>query len=171
MGKKFIDKRKAATFQILARDSAEPGQSNGPDSDHVFVRVDNNPVTIDGFGEGDNEDGNDSNDDSDSRFADAPEDGGLAVPAMPAWLLAERSGPLPDHVRREILELGFPDDGYNYLTHMREIKNRGGGSKYYENPKPNFDQIPLDVKVSVFLSGYSVIVFEICVTHCYCLLI
>lgn len=55
--------------------------------------------------------------------------------------------PLPDHVRREILELGFPDDGYNYLIHLREIKNTGGGSAFYHNSKARLDQVPLDVKV------------------------
>ncbi|KAM7514094.1 hypothetical protein LguiA_003677 [Lonicera macranthoides] len=46
---------------------------------------------------------------------------------------------------REILELGFPDDGYNYLSHLTEIKNTGGGSAYYENSKANLD-LPNDVK-------------------------
>ncbi|KAL6959667.1 hypothetical protein U1Q18_039821 [Sarracenia purpurea var. burkii] len=53
---------------------------------------------------------------------------------------------LPDHVRKEILELGFPDDGYSYLIHLREIKNTGGGSAYYHNEKAKLDQLPLDVK-------------------------
>lgn len=147
MGKKFIDKRKAATFHLLARDSSDPSQSNGPDSDHVFVRVDNNPVMIDGFDESHDNDSNSDGlaDDPDSRFADAPEDEDFTV-TTPAWLSVGESVPLPDHIRREILELGFPDDGYNYLKHMREIKNRGGGSMYYQNPNPNLDQIPRDVK-------------------------
>ncbi|PHT84886.1 hypothetical protein T459_13329 [Capsicum annuum] len=46
----------------------------------------------------------------------------------------------------EILELGFPDDGYNYLEHLREIKNTGGGSAYYENPKAKLNELPHDVK-------------------------
>lgn len=54
---------------------------------------------------------------------------------------------LPEHVRREILELGFPDDGYNYLLHLREINNAGGGSSYYHNRKAKLDQVPIDVKV------------------------
>ncbi|KAL8141211.1 hypothetical protein V2J09_007232 [Rumex salicifolius] len=144
MGKKFFDKKKAATFQLFARDTSGPSQSDGPDTDHVFIRVDNNPVTIDGFDESHENDSN--SDDSNSRFADAPEDEDFTVTTRPAWQSVEQSGPLPDHIRREILELGFPDDGYNYLTHMREIKKKGGGSMYYENPKPNLDQIPHDVK-------------------------
>ena len=35
--------------------------------------------------------------------------------------------PLMESVRKEILELGFPNDGYNYLKPLREIKNTGGG--------------------------------------------
>ncbi|KAL2892814.1 Protein LTV1-like protein [Bienertia sinuspersici] len=56
------------------------------------------------------------------------------------------SAPLPDNVRREILELGFPDDGYNYLSHLREIRNTGGGSAYFHNPKADLLQLPNDVK-------------------------
>ncbi|KAF2310052.1 hypothetical protein GH714_006334 [Hevea brasiliensis] len=59
---------------------------------------------------------------------------------------AAETGPSPEHVRREILELGFPDDGYNYLLHLREIKNTGGGSYFYQNPKATPDQLPRDVK-------------------------
>ncbi|PHU21124.1 hypothetical protein BC332_12275 [Capsicum chinense] len=57
-----------------------------------------------------------------------------------------QTGLLPDDVRKEILELGFPDDGYNYLEHLREIKNTGGGSAYYENPKAKLNELPHDVK-------------------------
>lgn len=65
--------------------------------------------------------------------------------------LTAESGALPEQVRREILELGFPDDGYNYLLHLREIKNTGGGSHFYSNPKANSAQLPNDVKVSLVL--------------------
>jgi protein LTV1 len=44
--KKFIDKKKAATFQLFARDSSVP---NVDGTDQVFVRVDNNPYSIDNF--------------------------------------------------------------------------------------------------------------------------
>nr|GFA73549.1 protein LTV1 homolog [Tanacetum cinerariifolium] len=50
---------------------------------------------------------------------------------------------LPDEVRREIVELGFPDDGYNYLSHLREIK---AAADFYRNPKATFEQLPSDVK-------------------------
>ncbi|EEF52666.1 protein LTV1 homolog isoform X2 [Ricinus communis] len=155
MGKKnkFIDKKRSATFQLLARDSSDPNYNETPGGDRVFVRVDNNnQYSVDTFFHEDNPDGEDPN----SIFANAPDDfdddddhnvrflgssmkfGGGASSADAA--------PLPEHVRKEILELGFPDDGYNYLLHLREIKNTGGGSYYYRNPKASFDQLPHDVK-------------------------
>ncbi|XP_039155926.1 uncharacterized protein LOC104418426 isoform X1 [Eucalyptus grandis] len=44
------------------------------------------------------------------------------------------------------MELGFPDDGCNYLGHLREIRNVGGGSAFYQNPKARLDLVPKDVK-------------------------
>lgn len=132
--KKFIDKKKAATFQLLARDSCDPiFDETIPGNDRVFVRVDNNPYSINTL--------DDDYDESNSIFADAPDDnddGGICRPAGTAAL--------PECIRKEILELGFPDDGYNYLTHLREIKNTGGGSAFYENPKSRLYQLPHDVK-------------------------
>ncbi|THF97981.1 hypothetical protein TEA_010595 [Camellia sinensis var. sinensis] len=72
------------------------------------------------FFEGD-EDGQFADNDPNSMFADAPND-------------------CDDE------DDGFPDDGYNYLIHLREIKNTGGGSAYYHNSKAKLDQLPLDVK-------------------------
>ena len=69
--------------------------------------------------------------------------------------------PLPEDVRREILELGFPDDGYNYLIHLREIKNAGGGSAFYHNPKFRVEHIPRDVKVQFLFVFYSIIIIII----------
>lgn len=130
--KKFIDKKKAATFQLLARDSTDPNFDDTPGNDRVFVRVDNSAYSVDTFF-------GDGNEESDSIFDDAPQenDGGRA----------SHSSSLPEHVRREILELGFPDDGYNYLYHLREIKNAGGGSAFYQNPKFKVEELPRDVKV------------------------
>ncbi|KAL3840259.1 hypothetical protein ACJIZ3_024850 [Penstemon smallii] len=131
--KKFFDKKKSATFQLMARDTSDPSYSSGPSGDRIFVRVDNNQYTPETFFNDDVVE-----DDQNSIFADAPED--------EDEIDRTQTTSLPDHVRKEILELGFPDDGYNYLTHLREIKNTGGGSAYYDNPKANFDQLPHDVK-------------------------
>lgn len=124
--KKFIDKKNAATFQLIARDSSDPAFSH---SDRVFVRVDNNPLSS-----------------ADSVFDDSPDDPDADEAS------GVNGGQLPEDVRKEILELGFPDDGYNYLTHLREIKNTGGGSMFFHNPKFRLQHLPRDVKVTVFFS-------------------
>ncbi|CAM8912564.1 unnamed protein product [Rhodiola kirilowii] len=140
--KKFINKKQAATFQLIARDSSDPSyDDNTPGSDKVFVRVDNNQYDVDSFFP---EEGSVA--DADSIFADAPEDGGSVVGFQRGGSGVGQKGMLPEHVRKEILELGFPDDGYNYLLHLREIKNAGGGSAYYENTKATTEPLPLDVK-------------------------
>ncbi|KAH9735076.1 protein ltv1 [Citrus sinensis] len=133
--KKFIDKKKAATFQLLARDSSDPiFDETIPGNDRVFVRIDNNPCSVNTL--------DDNYDDSNSIFADAPDDNddeaGTSTPTGTA--------PLPERIRKEILDLGFPDDGYNYLTHLREIKNNSGGSAFYENPKSKLYELPHDIK-------------------------
>ncbi|XP_047972290.1 protein LTV1 homolog [Salvia hispanica] len=139
--KKFFDKKKSATFQLMARDTSDPNYSTSdPMGDRVFVRVDNNeyvPTTMEDSA------------DPDSIYADAPDDYDDEDPYGSSGEVVDhksKSTGLPDHIRREILELGFPDDGYNYLAHMREIKNTGGGSTYFNNPKADVHQLPQDVK-------------------------
>ncbi|GAB2225148.1 hypothetical protein Drorol1_Dr00005936 [Drosera rotundifolia] len=165
--KKFIEKKKSATFQLIARDTSDPNYGSGPENDRVFIRVDNNPVSFPGLEDSTHDHhNNDHNynshdgfggfDELDSRFGDADEDGegfeegyddGFGGRGIRDDRARSRAGGLPESVRREILDLGLPDDGYNYLIHMREIKNSGGGSFYYENPKaPMPGQLPLDVK-------------------------
>ncbi|KAI4366339.1 hypothetical protein MLD38_022226 [Melastoma candidum] len=122
--KKFIDKKKAATFQLMPRDSEDP--SFVDPSDRVFVRVDGNHYF-----------------DADSIFADAPEEDGDDVEGRTGEG-APRG--LEESVRKEIIELGLPDDGYNYLIHLREIKNTGGGSSFFHNHKARLDLVPKDVK-------------------------
>ena len=155
--KKFIDKKKSATFQLFARDSCDPNYSDAPGSDRVFVRVDNNPVSVHTVFDEDNNCYNKNQyDDEDSIFADAPDDdeyGGDdydTVLGSSSRTAANEKGALPENVRRDILELGFPDDGYNYLIHLREIRNTGGGSAFYHNPKFKPDELPHDVKVGSF---------------------
>lgn len=124
--KKFIDKKNSVTFHLMARDSTDPVYT---ESDRVFVRVDNNPLS------------------ADSIFADSPDDPDAEFDTE----YAQDSGILSDEVRKEILELGFPDDGYNYLTHLREIKNSGGGSNFFTNPKFKLEHVN-DVKVLILFS-------------------
>ncbi|KAL8135643.1 hypothetical protein AgCh_010327 [Apium graveolens] len=143
--KKFIDKKKSATYQLIARDTSDPNYNQGPSGDTVFVRIDENPCSFESFNE-------DAAPDSDSIFGDAPDDnededesGGSGRQVQPSFM-PNGTPAVPDNIRKEIIELGFPDDGYNYLAHMREIKNTGAGSVYYENPKAKLDQMQNDVK-------------------------
>ncbi|XP_047084471.1 protein LTV1 homolog [Lolium rigidum] len=113
--------RNFATFRLFPRDGAA-----GPD-DRVFVRVDNNAYTIPGFGD--------------------PQDPPLSPTAAADQFPSSTSGPLPDHVRQQILELGLPDDGYNYLLHLRELRPAAAASSSFvpshtARPEP----LPLDVK-------------------------
>ncbi|KAG6510067.1 protein LTV1 homolog [Zingiber officinale] len=156
--KKFIDKKKSATFHLLACDTSDSTASflGGHENDRVFVRVDNNNFQCPGFlNDDNNHDHSDLNEESDSIFADAvvdhDDDVGFGSCLQPPWAgtatsSSSKKGMLPDHVRKEILELGLPDDGYNYLIHLREIKNTGGGSSYFENSKAKLDRLTLDVK-------------------------
>ncbi|KAK1433624.1 hypothetical protein QVD17_10537 [Tagetes erecta] len=144
--KKFIDKKKAATFQLISRDSSDPNYSESPSGDRVFVRVDGNSEKP--FFDEHVDDVNDDDDNDDGIFDDALEDNsGDELNGQDETTEQQLPGgsSLPDHIRREIVELGFPDDGYNYLVHLREIRNTGAGSSFYQNPKAKLDQ-PRDVK-------------------------
>ncbi|KAG0470948.1 hypothetical protein HPP92_015494 [Vanilla planifolia] len=164
MGRKkrpFVDKRTSATFRLIARDTST-FPTNGAtllNSDRVFLRVDNNPIDVHGILEEDHEyhpsdvESSFKENQANSIFADAPGDTDEEVSYSHSWprqctsdLRDRTSGPLPNDVRREILELGLPDDGYNYLQHLREISNAGAGSSLYQNNKARLDIVPLDVK-------------------------
>jgi protein LTV1 len=117
--------RNFATFRLFPRDgAADP-------NDRVFVRVDNNDYTVPGF---------------------ADEDPSLSDPtAETGHLHSSANGPLPEHVRREILELGLPDDGYNYLSHLRELRpSAAAASSFVPNSTARPEPLPLDVKVVLF---------------------
>ena len=171
--KKFIDKKKSATFQLLARDSSDPNHDGSPGSDRVFVRVDNSSYSVDTFF-ADDEPHDDNGtarheDDPNSVFADAPEDyvdGGEDDGRVFGNFVQSSPQSLPEHVRKEILELGFPDDGYNYLEHLREIRNTGGGSAFYHNPKAKLDELSRDVKVAFFLVFCCLVYQKIAEYHC-----
>ena len=128
--------RNFATFRLCPR----PGAADA--SDRVFVRVDDNPYSVPGFTD---DDGGPSSSTAvggdDEPSSSSAEDGGDV---------------LPDHVRREILELGLPDDGYDYLAHLRELRpslssTGGGGSSAVFLPsrrrRPARSGLPVDVKV------------------------
>ncbi|CAM0906928.1 unnamed protein product [Alopecurus aequalis] len=138
MGKSRSRKpRNSATFRLCPR----PGAADA--SDRVLVRVDGNPYYLPGFAAGEDEgyDGAVPSSSSDDY------DGDLTRTYSAA-------GALPDHVRREILDLGLPDDGYNYLAHIREFRpsfssTGGGGSSAAFIPsrrRPARSGLPLSVK-------------------------
>ncbi|KAL5197045.1 hypothetical protein ABZP36_000557 [Zizania latifolia] len=123
--------RNFATFRLCPR----PGAADA--SDRVFVRVDNNPYSVPGFAD---------DDDGAGPSAAAVEGGGDGTPS------SSDSGALPEHVRGEILELGLPDDGYDYLPHLRELRpslsSTGGGASAAFLPSRRRARfgLPLDVK-------------------------
>ena len=149
-----LHKKKAATFQLFSRDSSDP---NFDGTDRFFMRVDGNPYPIHNFlAEKKCSSNSHFDGDPNSIFSDAPddiEDGkdgsfGHSLHFGGGFFGETSSGPLPEDVREEILELGFPDDGYNYLHHLRDIKSNVNGSGYYQNPKAKLRQLPQDIKVS-----------------------
>ncbi|CAL5085816.1 unnamed protein product [Urochloa decumbens] len=130
--------RNFATFRLCPR----PGAADA--SDRVFVRVDDNPYSVPGFAD---DGGDGSGAPSSSTAVEADDD-----PSSPS--AEDGGGALPEHVRREILELGLPDDGYDYLPHLRELRpslssTGGGGSSAVFLPsrrRPARSGLPVDVK-------------------------
>ncbi|CAN6284585.1 unnamed protein product [Urochloa humidicola] len=117
--------RNFATFRLFPRaGAADP-------NDRVFVRVDNNDYTVPGFAD---------EDQFDPSLCDPTADAG--------HLHSSASGSLPEHVRREILELGLPDDGYNYLSHLRELRPTAAAaaSSFVPSSTARPEPLPLDVK-------------------------
>ncbi|XP_002967416.2 protein LTV1 homolog [Selaginella moellendorffii] len=132
--KKFIDKKKSATFALLYRESGDGEEIGG---ERVYTRVDGNAaIRLPGF---------EQDDDDDSRFADAEEEEEEGeLEAAVAKMEITPQG-LPEHVRRELVEMGFPDDGYNYMKHMRSI-GAGGGSVFVPTTSETSNVLPADFK-------------------------
>ncbi|GLI61074.1 hypothetical protein VaNZ11_003339, partial [Volvox africanus] len=115
MGKKkaFIDKKKAVTYSLVYRDPSEDpiGEDGGQ---RVLAPVGGargpHPPSEDYYEDGYYEDEASIYDSeyslSMSRSATAHHDA--------SYILSEER-------RRELLALGFPDDGYDYLKHMRDL--------------------------------------------------
>ncbi|KAL2610403.1 hypothetical protein R1flu_028976 [Riccia fluitans] len=155
--KKFIDKKKAATFTLVYRGFDEDENADAPA--RVFTRVDAGESYVkgfsdddprffqqsseygdgreDGFGEKLDERGEfdaEEIEEDHSRFADADEESGedeedregKRSTAPPAGF---RKG-IAEEKRRELIELGFPDDGYDYLQHLRKIGTPGLGGAF-----------------------------------------
>lgn len=170
--KKFIDKKKAATFVLMHRDTED---ADDDVSARVFTRVDAGFGQVPGFSEEDprtNPDYGYETDDGEedegaaveesSVFADAEEEGGVdcdVKSVRSSRSIVSRStrrsvssraahkGPLPEHIRLELVELGFPDDGYDYMQHMRKIGVSGVGGSFVPAARPKPEKLRADVKV------------------------
>lgn len=126
MGKKksFINKKKAATFSLVFRDSSDAPAEGEEAPDRIFVRSDGRDDTAPGFEDAASRWGEGSEfPTEDGQFSEAGRPPGLEGFRQLFWGAPRK--PLPEHVRKEIIEMGFPDDGYDYTQHMREL--RGGG--------------------------------------------
>jgi len=111
MGKKkaFINKKNATTFSLIYR-SQEDSDAGPGVSDRVLAPADQVGVP---------------------DPAAVSEGGGGRWPAGHplAWLQAETANRVGDDARRrEIVSLGLPDDGYDYLKHLRVIGGPGTGN-------------------------------------------
>ena len=148
--KKFIDKKKAATFRLVFKDSSEQaygdidGDGNG--HDRIFMRVGGGHGHVAGF---------DDDESEGSIFEDAEEEEGgegrgkdrsLRVPS-------KSSSSATTVARQEIIELGFPDDGYNYLQHLREIGPSGRTGSFVPNNNLRLDLLRPDVKVFIYCTS------------------
>lgn len=145
MGKKKFNKKAGATFSLMFRESA--AEDNG--GQRVFVRTDGGADYVPGFSD-DYPDPSSPSSSIPAAGATSAEGGmtstggkgGGAGEYDPKEFLKEllASGrftmgsrnqappkPLPEPVRREILELGLPDDGYDYTKHLRVIGQPGTG--------------------------------------------
>lgn len=112
MGKKkqFIDKKSAQTYNLI--------YSNAEDGDTQPERtLATNNI---GFGRPDST-ADDIPPSSSSRYP----------PGHPlAWLeQTESQPPISEARRKELIELGFPDDGYDYLSHLRVLESAAPTTK------------------------------------------
>ena len=118
---KFINKKHATTYNLVYRNTDDAG--DGPERTVA-------PNSV-GLGRPDPD-------------ACPSTTGSKYPPGHPlAWLEEEQNaGPLSEERRKEMIELGFPDDGYDYLRHMRLIgRNRTAGLVEIENTKSKDDAV------------------------------
>ena len=141
MGKKkaFIDKKNAVTYSLVFANEGEHSGTEEEDAHGPSVPPSSGIrrvlVPVDEVGHAS----------SSAAGAGAGASGGGTfggAGAPPSWLL-EKFGlepelpPLEDSKRKEILELGFPDDGYDYLKHLREARpDRSNGATTLMNLNP-----------------------------------
>jgi protein LTV1 len=112
--KKFIDKKNAVTYNLVFR-STEDGD-NAPSR----TLAEAGGAELDGA----------------APAARPAAPAGRYPPGHPlAWLEAERNQEdIPEGRRRELVELGFPDDGYDYLRHVRTLGHGGASLEGLRGP-------------------------------------
>ncbi|KAL3156668.1 Protein ltv1 [Trebouxia sp. C0009 RCD-2024] len=118
--KAFIDRKQAASYNLVYR-NADAGQET---SDRQWIE------SSKGVGVG--------RPDSEAVQQQANEK--PQMPYIPRWFQDEVDDISEDR-RKELIELGFPDDGYDYLKHLRVL---GKGQASLEGPegRPDFDAGP-----------------------------
>lgn len=121
--KKFIEKKQSATYRLVFKESSSAAVgAPGEGKDRVFVRVDGGDSHVPGFDQDTEEDECEHEDHS------------------------RGAGHISDNVRQEMLELGFPDDGYNYLQHLREVGTSGRIGSFVPSNRVRLDALRPDVK-------------------------
>jgi protein LTV1 len=177
--KKFIEKKKSATFALVYKEAADDGNDeDGAGTGRIFTRIDGGFSHVPGFSEEDprsqlhgyayGEQGEEEEEEDLSMFADAEEEDteetgdengshnfqtAVKRPQSEANSSSSRfrdrrgGAALPDHVRKELVDLGFPDDGYDYLQHMRKIGAAGVGASFVPTNRLQLERIRTDVKV------------------------
>ncbi|MCO5569510.1 hypothetical protein L7F22_023223 [Adiantum nelumboides] len=123
--KKFILKKQSATYRLVFKESSSAAAGEG--TDRVFVRVDGGDSYVPGF---------------DSEFDE--EDNGQYAQEQEAH--DRGAGCIFEDARREMLELGFPDDGYNYLQHLREVGPSGRIGSFVPTNRARLDTLHPDIK-------------------------
>ena len=133
----FIDKKTATTYSLVFRSAEDSTAAGGDDAPPERALVDARAGVRIGVPDAA----------AVAAAGPAPDRGPLA------WLAAEEGPPagLPAERRRELLELGFPDDGYDYGKHMRAPGGLAQGDTSLEGAPAGDDGGP-----SVFVAAASV---------------
>lgn len=127
--KKFIDKKNSATYRLVFKESSYGAGGEGrfvEGADRVFVRVDAGDAHVPGF-DPDTEEGEEDDDEREEQGKG-------------------RGRRDSSEQRLELLELGFPDDGYDYLQHLREVGTSGRIGSFVPTNHVRLDPLRADVK-------------------------
>ena len=98
--KPFIDKKSATTYSLLYTDADETGDEEAP-----------------------------STASQDAGAVTSRPDHRAIIAELQGWQDEAPVVQVPEERRREIVDLGFPDDGYDYLKHLKGSADEGQGLK------------------------------------------